>query len=49
VCKFTVASTPRRLDKASGDWVDGDALFMRCTAWRDLAENVAQSLVKALG
>lgn len=46
VCKFTVASTPRRLDKASGNWVDGDALFMRCTVWRELADHAAESLGK---
>jgi single-strand DNA-binding protein len=46
VAKFTVAATPRRLDKASGEWADGDPLFMRCTAWRELGENVAESLVK---
>src|SRR3954465_1041169 len=46
VAKFSVASTPRTLDRASGEWRDGDALFLRCTAWRDLAEHVAESLHK---
>ncbi|GAA3388101.1 single-stranded DNA-binding protein [Cryptosporangium minutisporangium] len=46
VAKFTVASTPRTLDKASGQWVDGEAMFLTCTAWRQLAENVTQSLTK---
>ena len=43
VVSFTVASTPRYFDKASGEWKDGDALFMRCNAWRQLAENAAES------
>lgn len=46
VASFTVASTPRTFDKQTGEWKDGDALFMRCSAWRDLAENVAESLTK---
>lgn len=45
-CKFTVASTPRVLDKASGEYRDGEALFMPCTAWRDLGVHVAESLGK---
>lgn len=40
--RFTVASTPRFFDKQTSQWRDGDALFMRCTAWRQLAENVAE-------
>lgn len=44
VANFTIASTPRTYDKAAGDWRDGATLFMRCAAWRDLAENVAESL-----
>ncbi len=44
VTSFTVASTPRTLDKASGEWKDGDALFLRCSVWRQPAENVAESL-----
>jgi single-strand DNA-binding protein len=46
VANFTIASTPRSFDKASNDWKDGDALFMRCSAWRDLGEHVASSLTK---
>ena len=46
VANFTVASTPRTFDKARNEHVDGETLFMRCTAWRDLAENVAESLTK---
>ena len=44
VANFTVASTPRTFDRQSGEWKDGDALFMRCTIWRDAAEHVAESL-----
>lgn len=46
VASFTIASTPRRFDKQANDWVDGEALFMRCSIWRDAAENVAESLEK---
>lgn len=46
VANFTIASTPRTLDKASGEWKDGQALFMRCSVWRDFAEHVAGSLTK---
>ena len=44
--KFTVASTPRVFDRESGQWKDGDPLFLTCTAWRDLAEHIAESLTK---
>src|SRR3954447_25063050 len=44
--KFTIASTPRTLDRQSGEWKDGDPLFLNCTAWRDLAEHIAESLTK---
>ena len=43
---FTIASTPRMFDRQANEWKDGDALFMRCTAWREMAENVAESMVK---
>jgi single-strand DNA-binding protein len=46
VANFTIASTPRAFDRNSGDWKDGDTLFMRCSIWRESAENVAESLVK---
>ena len=46
VAGFTVASTPRVFDRASGEWKDGDALFLRCTLWRQPAENVAETLTK---
>ena len=46
VANFTVASTPRTFDRQSGEWRDGDALFMRCTIWRDPAEHIAESLTR---
>jgi single-strand DNA-binding protein len=46
VANFTVASTPRAFDKASGEWKDGEALFMRCNIWRQAAENVAETLTR---
>jgi single-strand DNA-binding protein len=44
VAKFRVASTPRFMDRASGEWKDGEPLFLSCTVWRQAAENVAESL-----
>ncbi|MET9313077.1 single-stranded DNA-binding protein [Kribbella sp. NPDC003505] len=44
LARFSIASTPRRFDKAAGEYVDGDTLFLRATAWRQVAENVAESL-----
>jgi single-strand DNA-binding protein len=46
VANFTVASTPRTFDRQSQEWRDGDALFLRCSVWREQAENVAESLSK---
>ena len=46
VAEFTVASTPRSYDRQVGQWRDGEALFLRCTAWRQLAEHTAESLTK---
>jgi len=46
VANFTVASTPRQFDRQSNEWKDGDTLFMRCSVWREAAENVAESLTK---
>ena len=46
VASFTVASTPRTLDRNSNEWKDGEALFLRCSIWRQAAENVAESLQK---
>jgi single-strand DNA-binding protein len=48
VANFTVASTPRTLDKATNEWKDGDALFLRCSIWRQAAENVAESLQRGM-
>ncbi|MFD8564859.1 single-stranded DNA-binding protein [Streptosporangium canum] len=44
VARFRVASTPRVLDKQSGEWKDGNGLYLTCNAWRKLGENVAESL-----
>lgn len=48
VADFTVASTPRTYDRNAGEWRDGDTLFMRCSVWREIAENVAESLRKGM-
>lgn len=48
VANFTIASTPRSFDRNSGQWKDGETLFMRCSVWRDVAENVADSLQKGM-
>jgi single-strand DNA-binding protein len=44
VAKFRVASTPRVMDRQSGEWKDGEPLFLSCSVWRQAAENVAESL-----
>src|SRR5690625_877812 len=46
VANFTIASTPRVFDRQASEWRDGETLFMRCSIWRDAAENVAESLTK---
>lgn len=46
VANFTVASTPRVYDRQTGEWKDGEALFLRCNIWREAAENVAESLTR---
>jgi len=46
VANFTVASTPRTFDRQTNEWKDGEPLFIRCDAWRQMAENVAESLQK---
>ncbi|WP_225752595.1 single-stranded DNA-binding protein [Actinotalea sp. Marseille-Q4924] len=48
VANFTIASTPRAFDRQSNEWKDGDTLFMRCSIWREAAENVAESLTKGM-
>ena len=44
VANFTVASTPRTFDRQSNEFKDGETLFLRCSVWREVAENVAESL-----
>lgn len=46
VASFTIASTPRQFDRQANEWRDGEALFLRCSIWRDAAENLAESLEK---
>ncbi len=46
VAHFTIASTPRRFDRETGTWVDGDTVFLRCNAWGATAENTTESLTK---
>ena len=48
VANFTVANTPRTFDKTTNEWKDGDTLFVRCSIWREAAENVAESLTKGM-
>jgi single-strand DNA-binding protein len=48
VASFTIASTPRTFDKNSNEWKDGEALFLRCSIWRQAAENVAESLTRGM-
>jgi single-strand DNA-binding protein len=48
VASFTIASTPRQFDRASNEWKDGDALFLRCSIWRQAAENCAESLTRGM-
>jgi single-strand DNA-binding protein len=46
VANFTVASTPRAFDRQTNEWKDQETLFMRCSVWREAAENIAESLVR---
>ena len=48
VARFRVASTPRFRDNATGEWKDGDSLFLTCNVWRQAAENVAESLTRGM-
>ena len=48
VANFTIASTPRIFDRQSNEWKDAETLFMRCSLWREAAENVAESLTKGM-
>ena len=49
VCNFTIAHTPRVFNRQTNEWADGTTTFMRCSVWREQAENVAQSLDKGMG
>lgn len=46
VAKFRIASTPRRFNKTTNEWEDGEGLFLTCSVWRQAAENVAESLAR---
>ena len=48
MAKFRVASTPRFRDNSTGEWKDGDSLFLTCNVWRQAAENVAESLTRGM-
>jgi len=48
VANFTIASTPRTLDRNSNEWKDGETLFLRSSVWRETAENAAESLTKGM-
>jgi single-strand DNA-binding protein len=48
VAKFRIASTPRFRDNATGEWKDGDSLFLSCNVWRQAAENAAESLQRGM-
>ena len=48
VANFRVASTPRYKDNATGEWKDGDTLFLTCHAWRQLAEHITESLEQGM-
>ena len=48
VANFTVASTPRFLDKTTNEWRDADSLFLRCNVWRQQAESAAESLTRGM-
>ncbi|WP_063129860.1 single-stranded DNA-binding protein [Nocardia fusca] len=45
VANFTVVSTPRYFDRAAGEYRDADPIFTRCTAWRQTAKNLAESVL----
>ncbi|MEU8511611.1 single-stranded DNA-binding protein [Kitasatospora sp. NPDC048722] len=48
MARFTIASTPRTYDKNTGQWRDGTAMFLRATAWREVAEHAAETLGKGM-
>ena len=49
VANFTIAQTPRTFDRTANEWRDGESTFLRCSVWREQAENAAQSLTKGMG
>src|SRR5690625_7366683 len=49
VANFTVAATPRTFDRQTSEWRDGETLFLRCSAWRNMAENVAETRSRGTG
>jgi single-strand DNA-binding protein len=48
VANFTIASTPRTFDRQTNEWKDGEALFLRCSVWREMADHVAATLTKGM-
>lgn len=46
VANFTIASTPRIYDRTTAEWKDGETLYLRCSLWREAAENLAESLTR---
>lgn len=48
VVNFTIASTPRNYNRDTGQWEDGETLFLRASAWRDMAENISETLRKGM-
>jgi single-strand DNA-binding protein len=48
VARFRVASTPRFRDNNTGEWKDGDSLFLTCNVWRQAAEHAAESLTRGM-
>ena len=48
VANFRIASTPRTFNRETNQWEDGEALFLTCNCWRQMAENVAESLTKGM-
>lgn len=43
VASFSIASNERKPD-GNGGWQDGSATFLRCSIWRDAAENLVESV-----
>ncbi|WP_243795064.1 single-stranded DNA-binding protein [Saccharopolyspora gloriosae] len=48
VANFTVASTPRTFDRESGQWTDSEPMFLRCSIWRQPAENISETLTRGM-